>query len=168
MTIHLNKVNGFGGSGDGGGGGGSSKNPLLIVDVSYNNDSIKGAAVKVDTTTKTTKSNGLAIFADTGKGEKQIDVQGSGFQEYTTTKQVKTTTVVEVELQPLVITFTVRDDEENLLQGASITFNSETKTTDAHPHQNARVNRTHTVYQLPREQVYAPELIYERHIRAQF
>lgn len=113
------------------GGGGSSKNPLLIVDVSYNNDSIKGAAVKVDTTTKTTKSNGLAIFADTGKGEKQIDVQGSGFQEYTTTKQVKTTTVVEVELQPLVITFTVRDDEENLLQGASITFNSETKTTDA-------------------------------------
>lgn len=113
------------------GGGGSSKNPLLIVDVSYNNDSIKGAAVKVNTTTKTTKSNGLAIFADTGKGEKQIDVQGSGFQEYTTTKQVKTTTVVEVELQPLVITFTVRDDEENLLQGASITFNSETKTTDA-------------------------------------
>lgn len=113
------------------GSGGSSKNPLLIVDVSYNNDSIKGAAVKVDTTTKTTKSNGLAIFADTGKGEKQIDVQGSGFQEYTTTKQVKTTTVVEVELQPLVITFTVRDDEENLLQGASITFNSETKTTDA-------------------------------------
>ena len=113
------------------GGGGSSKNPLLIVDVSYNNDSIKGAAVKVDTTTKTTKSNGLAIFADTGKGEKQIDVQGSGFQKYTTTKQVKTTTVVEVELQPLVITFTVRDDEENLLQGASITFNSETKTTDA-------------------------------------
>lgn len=121
-------IDGVGSSGSSGGG---SKYPMLIVDVSYNNDSQKGVAVKVDNIEKTTKSNGLAIYTDLKKGEKQITAKGSGFQEYTTTKQVKTTTVVEVELQPLVITFTVRDDEENLLQGASITFNSETKTTDA-------------------------------------
>lgn len=110
---------------------GSSKSALQVT-CSYNNDVLKGVAVVVDETTITTKSNGLATFTGLDSGVKMVTANKDG---YRTTPPIPAILenpfeVMSLTLQPVTLTFTVKDVENNVIVGATITVGNYTATTN--------------------------------------
>lgn len=111
---------------------GGSGVSTLQVQVSYNNEVLGNCSVVVDNTTIVTKSNGLATFTGLTKGEKVIEATKSGFLVATDTKQVANSfDFTDIEMTPLTITFTIKDDQNQVLVGATVNFNNESKQTDS-------------------------------------
>lgn len=110
--------------------GGISKSALQVT-CSYNNDVLKGVAVEVDSNTITTKSNGLATFTGLDSGTKIIMASKDGFATNTSSKViVNSFEFTDIEMQPITLTFTVKDVENNAIVGAIITLGDYTVTTD--------------------------------------
>lgn len=104
----------------------------LQVQVSYNNEVLGNCSVVVDNAIIITKSNGLATFTGLTKGEKVIEATKSGFLVATDTKQVTNAfDFTDIEMTPLTITFTIKDDQNQALVGATVNFNNESKQTDS-------------------------------------
>lgn len=131
MNGTINKGTLVKGDGGGAGGGGGGK-CTLQVQVSYDNEVLGNCSVVVDNTTIVTKSNGLATFTGLTKGEKVIEATKSGFLVATDTKQVANSfDFTDIEMTPLTITFTIKDDQNQALVGATVNFNNESKQTDS-------------------------------------
>ena len=112
-------------------GGSSTGGSALQVQVSYNNDTLKGVAVEVDSNTITTKSNGLATFTGLDSGTKSIVASKDGFATNTLSKVIANSfEFSDIEIQPITLTFTVKDVENNAIVGAIITLGDYTVTTD--------------------------------------
>lgn len=107
----------------------------LQVQVSFNSEVLSGVAVVVGEDSYTTKNNGLAMFTGLDKGEKTIEASKDGYLTATETKQVDNPVeFTDIEMTPIELTFTVTDEQENALAGATIVLTkgteTSTKTTD--------------------------------------
>jgi hypothetical protein len=110
--------------------GGNIKSALQVT-CSYNDDVLKGVAVVVDETTITTKSNGLATFTGLDSGTKSIVASKDGYATNTSSKAVENPfETADVEMNPITLTFTVTDVEDNAIEGAVITLGDYTTTTN--------------------------------------
>lgn len=110
--------------------GGNIKSTLQVT-CSYNNDVLKGVAVVVDETTITTKSNGLATFTGLDSGTKSIVASKDGFATNTSSKTIENSfETADVEMQPITLTFTVADEQNNSLAGVIVILEDKTATTN--------------------------------------
>lgn len=103
----------------------------LQVTCSYNDNVLKGVAVVVDETTLTTKSNGLVTFTGLESGTKEVVASKDGFATNTSSKVVENPfETADVEMQPITLTFTIKNSANNPINGATITVGSYSATTN--------------------------------------
>lgn len=98
-------------------------------------DAISGASVTIGTDIETTDENGDAVFESVYSGSQTITVTASGYADKTvsvTVDESHTTFTVELEVVDT-ITITVEDSEDtpSPIEGASVTIDDVTKTTDS-------------------------------------
>ena len=106
----------------------------ISVTVSDGASAVSGATVTVGTDSQTTDSNGKASFEDVTEGSQTITVTKTGFQDYSSTISVGSSTSFSVTLTAvgtLTLTVTDSEDEPSPIEGASVVIGTTTKTTDA-------------------------------------
>ena len=103
----------------------------LQITCIYNNAAESGVAVVVDDKTLTTNFTGVVTFTDLSSGEKTVVASKNGFNTDTSTQYIDTSfETKEIILQPTTITFTCTDEENNPVAGVTVTFGTDSQTTD--------------------------------------
>lgn len=101
----------------------------LIVQCSYNSEMLSGVAVQYGTNNITTKNNGLAIFTGLSMGVGFIESSKDGFlTDNSGITLSNLTEFADVVLEPVELTFTVTDEQSNVLAGATVTLTKGTET----------------------------------------
>lgn len=106
----------------------------ITVTISDGASAISGASVTVAGNTVTSDNNGKVSFEDVTEGSQSITVTKTGFQDYSGTISVGSTTrftVTMTAVGTLTITVTDSEDEPSPIEGASVVIGSTTKTTDS-------------------------------------
>jgi len=102
----------------GGGGSGSA----LQVQVSYNDDVIKGVAVVVNSNTYTTKNNGIANFTNLPTGNTVIQASKDGYISNISSVLIENPIeFADIIMNPVTLTFTVTNSINNPIKDAQVT-----------------------------------------------